>query len=107
MATKAKKSAKSSKKSAAKKSSARRVIKSSWSKVRHGALDGSMKIVLKTDNPYREGSTRWHAFEALKKGKTVEKALGDTFEKGKTGTTHGMRRYVLRNLVHQDLAKVG
>lgn len=88
-----------------KKTSARRAIKSSWP--RNTALSDTMKIVLPKDNPYREGTARHHAFEALRKGKTVGKALGPDFEKGKDGTTRNQRRFLLRTLVHSKVAKVG
>lgn len=87
-----------------KKTSARRVIKSAWP--RNTALSETMKITLPKDNPYREGSARYNAFESLKKGKTVGKALSPDFEKGKTGTPRGYRRFLLRTLVQAKLAKV-
>lgn len=92
-------------KKTSKKTSARRVIKSSWP--RSTALTDTMKITLPKDNPYREGSLRFNAFEALRKGKTVGKALGPDFEKGKGGTSRNQRRFLLRNLVHTKVAKVG
>jgi hypothetical protein len=86
------------------KSRSRQPIKSGWK--RHAALQDTMKITLPKENPYREGTARWNAFEALRKGKTVGKALGETFAKGKTGTTRNERRFLLRTLVHEGLAKV-
>jgi hypothetical protein len=91
-------------KSKSKKSSARRVIKSSW--LRHSALTDTARIVLPKDNPFREGTARYNAFEAARKGKTVGKYLSDAFEKGKTGTPRDFRRALLRNLVHQKVARV-
>jgi hypothetical protein len=87
-----------------KKASARRVIKSSWP--RNAALSDTMKIILPKENPYRDGTTLYNAFEALRKSKTVGQALDAKHEKGKTGTTRNYRRFVLRNLVQQKLAKV-
>jgi hypothetical protein len=88
-----------------KKASARRVIKSSWP--RNAALSDTMKIsALPKENPYRDGTTLYNAFEALRKSKTVGQALDPKHEKGKTGTTRNYRRFVLRNLVHAKLAKV-
>jgi hypothetical protein len=46
------------------------------------------------------------AFEALRAGKTVGKALSDTFAKGKNGTTRNERRFLLRTMVHEGLARV-
>lgn len=92
-------------KNAKKKTSARRVIKSSWP--RHTALSDTLKISVPKDNPFRPESTRWYAYEALKKSKTVGQALDDRYAAGKHGTTRGLRRYVLRNLVHDKAAKVG
>jgi hypothetical protein len=86
------------------KKSARRVIKSSWA--RNSALSDTMRVTVPKDNPYREGTKRFHAFEVLRKGKTVGQALSVDFEKGKTGTPRGYRRAMLRNLVHQKIAKV-
>jgi hypothetical protein len=86
------------------KTSARRVIKSSWP--RHAALSDTMRIILPKDNPFREGTGRFNAFEALRRGKTVGKALSPDFEKGKTGTTRNERRFLLRTLVQQKVAKV-
>jgi hypothetical protein len=52
-----------------KKASARRVIKSSWP--RNAALSDTMKIsALPKENPYRDGTTLYNAFEALRKSKT-------------------------------------
>lgn len=98
------KSKKTSAKKTSKKTSARRKIASSWP--RNAALSDTMKIALPKDNPYREGTTVYNAFEALRKSKTVGQALDPRHEKGKTGTTRNYRRFVLRNLVHAKLAKV-
>jgi hypothetical protein len=95
--TSARRSRKSSK-------NARQPIKSAWK--RHSALEDTMKIVLPKENPYREGTARYNAFVALQKGKTVGNALGESFEKGKTGTPRNLRRALLRALVHQKVAKV-
>jgi hypothetical protein len=90
--------------SKAKKSSARRVIKSAWP--RHAALTDTARIVLPKENPFREGTDRYHAFEAARKSKTVGKYLSDIFAKGKTGTPRNFRRALLRNLVHEKVARV-
>lgn len=99
----AKTSKKSAKKSS-KKTSARRQIKSSWP--RNAALSDTMKISGAKENPYREGTTLYNAFEAVRKSKTVGQALDEKHAKGKTGTTRNYRRFVLRNAVHSGIAKV-
>jgi hypothetical protein len=85
-------------------SRSRQPIKSGWA--RHSALLDTMTIRLPKENPFREGTDRYHGFEALRAGKTVGKALGEAFEKGKNGTPRHFRRALLRNLVHKKLAKV-
>jgi hypothetical protein len=86
------------------KARSRQPIKSSWK--RGSALQDTMRIVLPKENPYREGTGRYNAFEALRAGKTVGKALSDTFAKGKNGTTRNERRFLLRTMVHEGLARV-
>jgi hypothetical protein len=77
------------------KSQARQPIKSSWA--RHSALQDTMKIVLPKDNPYRDGTARYKAYEALRKAKTV----GNAFK-----VDRDYRRALLRSLVHNKVAKV-
>lgn len=86
------------------KSVARQPIKSAWP--RHSALSETARIVLPKDNPFREGTARFNGFEAARQAKTVGKFLSDDFAKGKTGTPRNFRRALLRNLVHQKVAKV-
>ena len=44
-------------------------------KAARSKYDPAAKIVVTGDNPYREGSNRWHNFEALRQASTVAEAL--------------------------------
>lgn len=86
----------------AKKTSARRVIKSSWP--RHAALSETARINVPKDNPFREGTERHIVFEKMRKAKTVGKFLEMKSKRDDEG--RGRRRAILRSLVHEAVVKV-
>jgi hypothetical protein len=88
------------------KSDARQPIKSKWP--RHSHLQFDMRVKVPSENPYRDGTERHEIYEALKRAKTVGAFMDPerNHVKGKALGKWHMRRRMLRNLVHEGVAKV-